>query len=277
MVPVLVPDDGAPLRPEALKARLDLIQAVMRTVMRKDEDYGTIPGTNKPTLYKPGAEKLLVTFRLAAGKPTVEDHSDSGDVFRFRVYVPILSSTGLEVAVGIGECSSDEEKYRWRKPVFKSKEWDEAPENRRREVWKSGRDGAYKLKQVRTQPQDVANTILKMAHKRGLVHGTLLATAASSVFEQDLEDVPEETRQSWTDDRDAAKPDIAAPQRKSTNGNGASHLDSKQQKALIDAGKAAGWTPDALGAWVTKTYGGWEKVPAADYDKVMAVMTGGAE
>lgn len=285
MLPVLVPEDRVPLRPEDLKARLDLIVAVMRTVMKVDEDFGKIPGTDKPTLYKPGAEKLLVTFRLCAGKPAIEDHSDSSDVIRYRVEVPILTMSGICVAVGIGECSSGEEKYRWRKPVWKSKEWEETAEDRRREVWKSGRDSAYKLRQVRTNPTDVANTILKMAHKRGLIHGTLLATAASSAFEQDLEDIPEETRREWADQRqEMNKPDIQPPQRKAPTGNGGAFIDSKQQKALIDAGKAAGWTPEALAAWIGEQYGAWDKVPVGDYSTVMTVMevgtsekTGGAK
>ena len=36
-----------------------------RSIMREDIDYGTVPGTSKPTLLKPGAEKLTTFFGLA--------------------------------------------------------------------------------------------------------------------------------------------------------------------------------------------------------------------
>ena len=39
---------------------------IMAGAMVKGEDYGVIPGTgSKPTLLKPGAEKLCVLFKLS--------------------------------------------------------------------------------------------------------------------------------------------------------------------------------------------------------------------
>ena len=35
-----------------------MVQEVMRAVMKPDIHYGVIPGTDKPTLYKQGAEVL---------------------------------------------------------------------------------------------------------------------------------------------------------------------------------------------------------------------------
>ena len=232
---------AAPMKPEQLVARMKLIQDVQRNVMRKDEHYGKIPGTDKPTLYKPGAEMLLVTFRLAAVEPIVEDLAVQDEV-RYRVKVPIETPTGQVVAIGVGECSSNEEKYRWRKPVYRSKEWEETPEDRRREVWKGGRDSAYKLKQVRTNPADVANTILKMAHKRGLIHATLLATAASSMFTQDLEDLPEEVREGLTGDPRESAPQ--EPQRKSQpNGQQQKPATSPPDAAAAKTSSAAAAPP----------------------------------
>jgi hypothetical protein len=86
---------------------------------------------------------------------------------------------------GIGECSSNEEKYKWRKAY--DEEWNATPENRRRIKF-----GKYKDKQVRTEPADVANTILKMAKKRAQVDAVITCTAASDIFTQDIEDLPEE-------------------------------------------------------------------------------------
>ena len=49
---------------ESLVRQVGLIQSVMEKVMKDGEHYGKIPGTNKPTLLKPGAEKLCMVFRL---------------------------------------------------------------------------------------------------------------------------------------------------------------------------------------------------------------------
>lgn len=227
------PDYDRPLTAIEIRAQVNRIQEVLEAVMKEDVHYGTIPGTPKPTLYKPGAEKILVTFRIAAGKPIVEDLS-SADEIRYRTVVEgLLQADGRFLGAGIGECSSNEEKYKWRRPVC-DEEWEETPEDRRREKWMRGKTGPYKAKQVRTNPSDVANTILKMAVKRGLIAMTLVVTAASDVFAQDLEDLPEEVREAVVGEEAAkatAAP-IAAPQRKSqpeapatpakpaTNGNG---------------------------------------------------------
>jgi hypothetical protein len=54
--------------------------------------------------------------------------------------------------------------------------------------------------QVRTEPADLANTILKMASKRAKIAMTLNVTAASDAFTQDAEDVSERLRQAVADE-----------------------------------------------------------------------------
>jgi hypothetical protein len=164
--------------------------------------YGTIPGTPKPTLYQAGAELILMMFRLEA-YPVVVDLS-TPDKVHYRVQMQIKHQTsGIVLGWGVGECSSDEEKYRWRKVVADG-EYDEADPTQRRNVWKKGKDGtSYRVKQVRTHPADVANTILKMAHKRALVSGARGCTAASDVFNQDVEDLSPEMRASIYGDEGA--------------------------------------------------------------------------
>lgn len=189
-----------------IRAQVNLIQEVMKAVMKDGTHFGQIPGTDKPTLYKAGAEKILMTFRIAA-QHTIEDLS-THDEIRYRVTVRGVSqASGVILGEGVGECSSNEEKYKWRRPVHEN-EFKAAPEDRRRE--KFTRNGDV-WQQVRTEPADVANTILKMAHKRGLVAMTLVVTGASDVFTQDIEDLPEELRDAATE---AARPKMQAPQRK---------------------------------------------------------------
>lgn len=173
---------------QMVEQRTAIVEA-MRKVMKVDIDYGTIPGTPKPTLYKPGSEKILSMFHLAA-TPRVEDVS-TPDCIRYRVFVDVTHApTGTFVGSGMGEASSAETKYQWREVVCEE-EWQATPEDRRRAKWKKGFKSApaYAVRQVRTEMDDVANTILKMAKKRAQIDATLTVTAASDVFSQDLEDL----------------------------------------------------------------------------------------
>ena len=49
---------------EAIVERVQKVQEVAKQVMQEGHDYGKIPGVDKPTLFKPGAELLALTFRL---------------------------------------------------------------------------------------------------------------------------------------------------------------------------------------------------------------------
>lgn len=179
------------------------VQEVMKAVMREGEHYGKIPGTDKPTLYKAGAEKLCMTFRIADEYRT-EDLSTT-DMIRYRVTcIGRHQLTGLELGTGMGEGSTSEEKYRWRKSVC-DEEFDATPAAMRRTKYARGKGGSfYTTKQVRTEPSDLANTVLKMACKRAKMAMVLNVTAASDCFSQDLEDLTDELREHLTeDDREA--------------------------------------------------------------------------
>lgn len=183
--------EDKPLTALDIQAQVNTIQHVMNQVMKKDVHYGIIPGTKTPSLFKPGAEKIMATFRLSAD-PEITDLSD-GDQIRYLVKVRLVSSSGVFVGAGIGECSSNEEKYKWRRAIC-NEEFEECPVDRRREKWSKGFQNKpnYKQQQIRTEPADLANTILKMAKKRALIDAVLTCTAASDCFTQDIEDLPEE-------------------------------------------------------------------------------------
>lgn len=180
-----------------VRAQVNLIQDVMRSVMIDGTHYGKIPGTQSASLFKAGAEKLMATFRLAA-KPEVQDLSQDGEV-HYRVTVNLLSAGGQFLGAGIGECSSREEKYAWRAMICQQ-EFDATPENRRRIKFAKYQGNVEQKKQVRTNPADVANTILKMAKKRAQVDAVITVTAASDIFTQDIEDLPEELRDQVAED-----------------------------------------------------------------------------
>ncbi len=180
-----------PLTAVELQAQVNTIQHVMKQVMKSGVHYGIIPGCKEPSLFKPGAEKIMATFRLS---PEIEitDKSDADQV-RYQIKLRLKSPSGFYVGEGVGECSSNEEKYKWRKAIC-DEEFDECAPDRRREKWSKGWQNKpnYKAKQIRTESADLANTILKMAKKRALIDAVLTATGASDCFTQDIEDLPEE-------------------------------------------------------------------------------------
>lgn len=170
-----------------LRAQVQRVQHVLRDVMQVGTHYGTVPGCgDKPVLLKAGAEKLMMTFRLAA-EPSIEDMS-TDTVRRYRVLTRITSqSTGLYLGTGVGEGSSEEEKYAWRAAVCEAEYECADPADRRLKYKRHGEP----IQQVRVNPSDVANTVLKMAKKRSLVDGILTVTAASDIFTQDVEEMPD--------------------------------------------------------------------------------------
>lgn len=139
---------------EDLQAQIAMLHNAMKSVMKKGTHYGTVPGCgDKPTLLKPGAEVIMALFRLAAN-PVIEELQDNG-AKTYRVKVDITTANGMYLGSGVGECSSDEEKYKWKRPVC-DEEWNDTPENRRRE--KYDRYGK-KYKQIMGNPSDVANCV----------------------------------------------------------------------------------------------------------------------
>ena len=199
-----------------LKAQVNLIQYVMRDVMKSGEHYGAIPGRgDKAVLLKPGAEKLMLTFRLA-NDVEVETNDLPHGHREYRVKVTLYSPTGQRLGTGVGSCSTMESKYRFRigpteltaKPVPKEY-WELRKENPAKAqeiiggrgftakkddsgIWKIARQGE---KIEHDCPFDFYNTCLKMAKKRGLVDAVLTSTAASDLFTQDIEEEPDLYRQ----------------------------------------------------------------------------------
>lgn len=141
-------------------AQVQLVQNVMGSVMKDGEHYGVIPGTKKPSLWKAGAEKLCLLFRLDAQFETVEHYDGQHLTVRSKCTLYHIP-TGQRVGSGEGLCSSKEKKYAYRR--------DGKPNDNLPDVW---------------------NTVIKMANKRALVAATLVSTAASDIFTQDIEDMP---------------------------------------------------------------------------------------
>ena len=201
---------------ESLLGQVKLIQDVMSRIMVEDEHYGTIPGTKKPTLYKPGAEKLCLTFRLDPDYEIIREIREK-DFIAYTVKCNLTHiPTGQNSASGIGSCNSRESKYRYRFieestgiPVPK-KYWDARKKGDNKEMKRflqvpnfdpenlraAKIDGEWIIarseKVENDNPWDLDNTLIKMGCKRALVAAILNATAASDIFTQDIEDMPAE-------------------------------------------------------------------------------------
>ena len=91
-------------------------QAVVREVLVEGQDYGTIPGTQKPTLYKPGAEKITKLLNLYEEYEFIERIEDwDRPLFHYIIRCTLSDiATGTRVASGLGACNSRESRYRYR-------------------------------------------------------------------------------------------------------------------------------------------------------------------
>lgn len=191
-----------------LVKRSELIQEAMRRAMRDGEHYGVIPGTQKPTLLKPGAEKLCQLFTLDPEYDTEETWDENGHYTVKATCTLYHIPTGNRVASGVGLCTTKEEKYAYRIAMLTCPHCGEAAVIKGKEEYGGGwvcfrKKGGCGAKfadgdaSIETQPTgkvdnpylpDTYNTVLKIACKRALVTGVLNATAASDVFTQDMED-----------------------------------------------------------------------------------------
>ena len=196
---------------DELVARLDVIREAQGKAMVKDVDYGVIPGTDKPTLYKPGAEKLGVLFQLDV-QLVNEKTWGPGDHLTVMSHATVFHApTGARLGYGEGLCTTRERKYAVRKQervcpscgvaaVIKGK----AEYGGGWLCWKK-RDGCGAKYDsgdpvIESQPvgeienpdlPDLWNTIVKMAEKRARVDAVLAVTGASALFTQDAEDLPQ--------------------------------------------------------------------------------------
>lgn len=87
-------------------------------ILNEGVDYGIVPGTIKPTLLKPGAERLCAALGLDPRfelQNCIENFDAAAPMFHYRYMCRLIHiESGAELATGIGSCNSMEDKYRWR-------------------------------------------------------------------------------------------------------------------------------------------------------------------
>lgn len=100
------------------RARYQAFRQFVSDILVQDVDFGVIPGTDKPTLLKPGAEKFITFFGLAASFETTKEVEswDAEEPFFYYRYKCILRriKDGAVVGEGEGSANSRESRYRWR-------------------------------------------------------------------------------------------------------------------------------------------------------------------
>lgn len=206
----------APVMDLALaKKRLAEFQEFVGSYMVEGEDFGKIPGTPKPTLFKAGADKLCELYGMADDYVFMEKIEDyDRGLFDYTIKCNLTKKGGTALmASGLGSCTSFESKYKWREGKRKcpscSKEAIIKGKQEYGGGWlcfgKKGGCGAKFTdddkriteqvtgKVLNDDMADIKNTILKMALKRAKVSAVLSATRSSGIFSQDLEDNPGES------------------------------------------------------------------------------------
>lgn len=217
---------------QAAAVRRQAVVDFTKLMMVAGTDFGKIPGTgDKPTLLKPGAEKLASLFGLSPHFEVMERQMDwtgsdhDGEPFFFFQYRCTLSRGAIVAGQGVGSCNSWEKKYRYRKgervcpncgtaAIIKGKleyggGW--LCFNKKGGCGSKFNDGDPAIEnqevgQVKnTDPADVVNTIDKMAQKRALVAAVLIAVNASELFTQDVEDYSDIVDADWSPSPTQAK------------------------------------------------------------------------
>lgn len=295
---------------EALR-RIQELQAFIGQVMEKDLDYGVIPGTDKPTLFKPGAEKLAELYGFSW------HFDDDGSVqdwekgfFNFRKRCTLTSRRdGRYIGDGVGSCNSRESKYsgRWL-PESEIPGWHDKTKLRCKPGidWKfenqlppgvdkkslqtkqiTGKKNGNKY-QMYGVPADLyqvpndevfslVNTMEKMAWKRAFVGAIVAATRSSGIFSQDLEDLPEEVygqaapERSWERRADVGPGPSTGLPQQAAKGKANPELE--KMRAEI----AALPNIDAIAAWDVENKARTGELSDADYQVINSAMNARAD
>jgi hypothetical protein len=165
-------------------------QRIVHSQLKKDLDYGVIPGTQKPTLLKPGAEKIAKLLNLADNYEIVEKVENwDKPFFSYTVRCTLTEiASGATVCSYVANCNSYESKYRYRWvphwKLQKGQNLDGVYCEERQTSRGAARFYRFENEDIFSQ----VNTILKMAEKRALTSAVLSVGRLSLIFTVDMED-----------------------------------------------------------------------------------------
>lgn len=130
----------------------------VEVMLKRDTDFGVIPGTKAPSLFKAGAEKVVNAYGLLTHytiESKVEDIEKPLFMYTVKCELVKVSKYGDEYVFTTGYGSAN---------TFEKR---------------NGRNSAW----------DAANATLKMAQKRALVSAAISIAGLSDMFSQDIEDM----------------------------------------------------------------------------------------
>ncbi len=228
-----------------MKAKIDMVQQFIKSVMKDGLDYGVIPYTDSRSLFQPGADKLNFLYGFARHIVS-KDEVKNPKTGHYDVTVRIQlrhKATGVVVGEGEGSCSTMETKYRYRwvyerdiprgvdKGSLLVKEFESKD--------KKSKYAKYRIEN--TDLCDLWNTVLKMALKRAYVGATLAATGLSGVFQMD-----EEEFDTWVDGEEKLEKVRSKPQASDVRGSftppasGGGKISEKQMAKIFGDAKRKG-------------------------------------
>ena len=141
-----------------VKHNIQLCEQLVKEVLEKEIDWGTIPGVQQPFLWDSGAAKIMSAFNCYPEYKVIDATIRTPHI-RYTITSQLINRQSQQViATGIGAASTKEVKHRYR--------WVEDPEKEgiSRKGLKQRKDGKYRIPNPDTE--DLLNTICKMAAKR---------------------------------------------------------------------------------------------------------------
>lgn len=235
-------------------------RAILQNSLRKDVDYGIIPGCKRPTMLQPGGQTVKALLRLADTYQVIEKIEDwDKGIFSYTVRCQLRSiDSGDLVSEGISNCNSMETKYRWRESRRKCPSCGKEAIIKGKADYgggwlcfkKTGGCGAKfadhdeaiaSQKAGRVKNEDIydqVNTLMKMAEKRAMIYAALSAGALSGEYTQDMEDIqpgnhPETTLEEQPQPNGAPKAELPSP--------GAIKRLTKIKEFILEKGKNEGF------------------------------------
>lgn len=187
---------------QEIKMQISAINDIMKRVMVEDVHYGKVPGCgDKPTLLKPGAEILSLSFRLDLQTVTETIEHAMGHKEYVSVTTAYSKATGKRLGNGQGCATTLESKWKYRsentggevpKEYWKTRDAEliGGSHYSTKKITKNNKSTWFIMHKVEhDNPADYYNTCLKMSEKRSRVACALNVTGASHLFTQDVEDM----------------------------------------------------------------------------------------
>lgn len=193
---------------ETLK-KVRSLQSTLKGILVENYDYGKIPGCGeKPTLLKPGAEKILMAMGITSTYELIE-HTENFDGKGFFAYTVkcALFKNNTKITEGLGHANSKEKKWALEYVYEKDLPQDTDKELLKKKKIESSKGTFYKY-EVEADANSKANTILKMAKKRSQIDAVLTVASLSEIFTQDFDDLPENQEPTTKETVNKVKEDI---------------------------------------------------------------------